>query len=435
MRVYFLRLTISIALGSFVHPLWAQQSPPPTPAAHTATKQLEQNSPPSAGSRLLLPPKETVPMPVEAVKAPVVPPANVNPQSRLKAAPLATANRGSLQKFADNLAILLLSLGAYNDPTSDQKNRIVIALNKLKVLAPEVQPQILSHATDPVMRFLSWDMPKQFLRIEAAVNAGTYNYARYLLRQTTQFSVGLHSTNGPKNPNILQFPEPPNNMSELEKAEYYAAIKRYEEAMLAYERVLGDKQFKIRRPELWLKAVENLMAITIRIRKNAHITLEMSSALLEEGGYTNSQKEMLQAWRNSAKVWTAEEINQKFSGADLLTKAQQIIEKGNQLTVKGENFGSIEYMRAIALLSDLAQSNEPDALKSRSFLLAGKTSEKLRNVFLWMYSDAYYEACIRAHPHSAESRECIKLLETFQAQQKDVILDRDKLKTLVELAK
>jgi len=382
-----------------------------------------------------LPAKEPAPIPAPTVKAPVVPPANVNPQSRLSTVPAPTANHSSLQKFADNLSILLLSLGAYSDPTPDQKNRIVLALNNLKILASEVQPQILNNATDPVMRYLSWDMPKQFLRIEAAVKAGTFNYARYLLRQTTQYSVGFYSMNNPKNPNILQFPEPPNNMSELEKAEYYAAIKRYEEAMLAYERVLGDKQFKIRRPELWLKAVENLMAITIRIRKSAHITLEMSSALLEESGYSNSQKDMLQAWRNSAKVWTSEEINQKLAGSELLTKAQQIIDKGNQLTAKGANFGSIEYMRAIALLNDLAQSNEPDALKSRSFLLAGKTSEKLRNVFLWMYSDAYYEACIRANPHSLESRECIKLLETFQAQQKDIILDRDKLKTLVELAK
>jgi tetratricopeptide (TPR) repeat protein len=343
--------------------------------------------------------------------------------------------KAALQKFADGLAILLLNLGAYQDPTPEQKNRIMIALKSLKGIAYEVQPLLAATTTDPVMRYISFDLFKQLLRMEAAVNAGTFNYARYLLRQITHYTIPWQPGQTNKTPGALQFTEPPASISELEKAEYYAAIKRYEEAMLAYERVLSDKQFRKTRPEVWERAVENLMAITIRLRNDAHIALEMSSALREESTSNPGQKELLQTWRNSAKAWTTEVVGQKLSGMDTLNKAQQIFEKGNQLSNKGRNHGTIEYLRAMSLLNELAMSQEPDALKAKGFQLTGKTSEKLRHVFIWMHADAYYEACIRARPHSGESRECLKLLESFQTQQKDVVPDRDKMKQLTELAR
>lgn len=405
---------------------WAQ------PSGTAMPKPDQVPAPPNPGVRQIPPPK-TAPMPAPSVTAPAIPisraPA-VTPQSNGQA-----NARAALQRFADGLAILLLNLGAYNDPTGDQKNRIMIALNNLKAVAYEVQPLLTANSKEPVMRYISFDLPKQLLRMEAAIAAGTYSYARYLLRQTTHYTVTYHPSGPGKIPGLLQFPEPPQALSELEKAEYFAAIKRYEDAILSYERVLVDKQFRKNRPDVWEKAVENLMAITIRVRNDARITLEMSSALLEESSYNPTQKEMLQAWRTSAKAWSSEGLHPKTSGADLLSRAQQSIEKGNQLSSKGNGFGTIEYLRAMTLLNELALSEEPDSLKAKGFQLTGKTSEKLRHVFLWMHPDAYYEACVRARPHTAEARECVKLLETFQTQQKDVVADRDKVKQLSELAR
>jgi tetratricopeptide (TPR) repeat protein len=344
-------------------------------------------------------------------------------------------SKAALQKFADGLAIILLNLGPSQDPTPEQKNRIMIALKNMKGIAADVQPLLVASGADPVMRYITFDLFKQLLRLEAAISTGTFPYARYLLRQITHSTIPWQAGQTAKTPGILQFTEPPASLGELEKAEYYAAIKRYEEAMLAYERVLNDKQFRKARPDVWERAVENLMAITIRVRNDAHITLEMTSALRDESVSSPAQKEMLLAWRNSAKAWTTEVVNQKMSGTDLLNKAQQLIEKGQQLNSKGRNLGMIEYLRGMSLLNELAMTQEPDALKARGFQLNGKTSEKLRHVSIWMHADAYYEACIRARPHSVESRECLKLFEAFQTQQKDVVPDREKLKQLTELAR
>ncbi|HYX37351.1 MAG TPA: hypothetical protein VE954_29970 [Oligoflexus sp.] len=426
MATSHLSLTLSIILSLATDIAWSQ------PAASSIPKPDQTPAPVNPGVR-----------PMPATKAPpVAAPTTAAPAVTGARAPVmaptgaSSANpRAILQRYADGLAILLLNLGAYSDPTPEQKNRMMIALNSLKGIAYEVQPLLATSATDPVMRYISFDLSKQFLRLEAAIIAGTFNFARYLLRQITQYTVPWQQGTALKTPGLLQFPEPPAALSDLEKAEYYAGIKKFEESMLAYERVLSDRQFRRTRPEIWEKAVENLMAITIRVRNDAHITLEMSSALREDSNAKDAQKEMLQSWRNSAKAWTTEGVGQKLSGADLLNKAQQSIDKGTQLSAKGHNFGTIEYLRAMSLLNELAMSQEPDALKAKGFQLTGKTGEKLRHVFLWMHPDAYYEACIRARPHSAESRECLKLLETFQTQQKDVVTDRDKLKQLTEIAR
>ncbi len=433
MRYSFLQLAMVLAMEWTSRAAWAQQAAtvPTSPVPSSST-----SAPAAASPKAALPPLANPNAPVTLGKSPGAPPAPVKPlePKAQTSVPLSTTApvRPALQKFSDNLAILLLSIGTYTNPGPEQRNRILMALGHLKNLSREVQPLLTLNASDPVLRYLSWDLSKQFLRIEAAFNAGTINYARYLLRQTTQYCIGS-SIQG-KNQVALQFPDPPLNLGELEKAEYFSATKRYEEAMLAYERVLGDKLFKSKQPELWEKTVTNLMATTIRIR-NTHISLEMASALLEEGGYSNIQKEMLQSWRASAKAWTAESIGKKLTGADILLKAQQVIDKGTQLSARGASFGSLEYMHAMSLLNELTLSGESDALKAKGFQLSGKTSEKLPSIFLWMHADAYYEACVRAKPHSPEAKECVRLLETFQSTQKDVVLDTDKFRQLQDLAK
>lgn len=422
-----LRLTLCLVLSLATPKAFSQE-----PAAAAMPKPDQTPAPTPPGVRQIPPPKAPAPV-APTVTAPAMP----SPRAPVMTAPQAPAgdSKATLQKFADGLALLLLNLRSYQDPTPDQKNRIMIALKSLKGIAADVQPLIAHAGAEPVMTYISFDLFKNLLRLEAAVNAGTFSYARYLLRQITHYTIPWQQGQTPKSAGALQFPEPPASISDLDKAEYYAGIKKYEESMLAYERVLNDKQFRKTRPDIWERAVENLMAITIRIRNDPHITLEMTSALRDESASSPAQKEMLLAWRNSAKAWTTENVAQKMGGNELLTKAQQIVDKGHQLSSKGKNLGMIEYLRGMSLLNELAGSQPNDGLKAKGFQLAGKTSEKLQNVFIWMHADAYYEACIRARPHSTESRECMKLFETFQTQEKDVVPDRDKLKQLSELAR
>ncbi len=350
--------------------------------------------------------------------------------------PVAPPARPTMQKFSENLAILMQNLNAFdNNPSKEVRNKVIQALGDLKGLSHNVQPTMALYAVDPVMRYLSYDLPKQFGRIEAAYTSSNYSHARYLLRQTTQYCIGCHASSSNKNSAVLQFPEALNHMSELEKAEYFSATRRHEEAMLIYEKVLSNRKFKMSEPEIWEKAVKNLIAITIRIRTDAHITLEMLSAFLDEGGYSPAQTELLQTWRASAKAWTSESWSQKLTGVQRLGKVEQLIAKGDELSKKAANLGYIEYMRAMTVLNELSMSTEADEVKAKAFRMTGLTSEKLRENFVWMHPEAYYEACIRIKPHSEDAKDCMKQLSRFQSQEKDQVLERDKLQQLQELAR
>ncbi len=118
-----------------------------------------------------------------------------------------------LQKFADGLAILLLNLGAYQDPTPEQKNRNMIAIKNLKGIAYEVQPLLAATSTDPVMPYISFDLFKQLLRLEAAISSGTFNYARYLLRQISHYTIPWQPGQSSKSAGALHFTEAPGSIS------------------------------------------------------------------------------------------------------------------------------------------------------------------------------------------------------------------------------
>jgi|GEM_PF-6609694 hypothetical protein len=363
-------------------------------------------------------------------------PAAGHPASSKPAAASATPPpaRPTMQLYSELLSLLLQNISAIGTPSPEQKNLVIKALQGARNSAHEVQATMALYTVDPIMRHLSIDMPKQFERIEQAYVNSNYAHARYLLRQTTQYCIACHSASSVKHSAVLQFTEPLSRLSDLEKAEYFAATRRHEDAMLAYEKALTNKQFKIAQPELWEQAVENLMAITIRIRNDAHITLEMCARLIEEGGTTETQREMLQSWRSSAKAWTNEKIGQKLSAAELVSRSQQLIERGDQLSRKEASFGYIEYMRAMNLLNELSMSSEPEAIKAPGYMLAGETGEKLRNVFLWMHPEAYYEACIRSKPRSPEAKRCYKNLENYQAKNPTATLEKNVLRRLSELS-
>ncbi len=342
--------------------------------------------------------------------------------------------RPTMIKFAEQLSFLLQNIPSFGNPPPDQRNRVVQSLNQLKVSSHMVQPTMQLYTVDPVMRYLILDLPKQFTAIETAYTAGQYTQARYLLRRTTQTCVACHSASSNKNSAVLSFPEPMVGIGNLERAEYYAATRRHEDAMLAYEKALQDKDFKATQPERWNEALANLIAITIRLRNSPHMTLEMISSRMEEPGLRPEQKAMLQAWRASAKAWTQEKLNVKLSPADMLLKAQSLSEQAKQIAKKNPSFAYVDSLRVMTLLNEIAMSPEADVLKAESFYMAGETAQKLKDIQIWSHPEAYYEACIRAKPHSPESQKCWAALKNSIAQDKSLSLSAELSKQLSDLA-
>ena len=235
-------------------------------------------------------------------------------------------------------------------------------------------------------------------------------------------------------PAIITFPEPMAGLGNLERAEYFAATRRHEDAILAYEVVFKDQNFRLAQPERWKEALENLIAITIRLRNDPHLTLEMCSSLLEDKNLSPSQRALLQAWRASVKSWAQEKRNENFSPGDTFIKAQTLLEQAKVSGKKDTQYAYIEYLRVMSLLNDIAITPDANALKAHSFLIAGETSQKLKNILVWSYPEAYYEACIRIRPHTAEARTCWTSLQNYGAHEKLSSFSPEMFKQLQDLA-
>lgn len=338
-----------------------------------------------------------------------------------------------MQKYAENLAVLLLNIGALEQtPAEESKKAVLDALAQLKAMSHTMQSSVSVYTVDPIMPYLTLDVAAQFARVEAAYLSGNRLHARYLLRQTTQACMGCHAAATNKNSARMQFPEPAPQISELEKAAYYSATRRHEEAILAYERYLKDPNLKIAQPALWQDAMEDLLALTIRLRQSSSTTLEMISAILQEGGYTPEQSELLKVWRMSAKSWSQEKLNPGLQGEALFAKAQALAAAGDSLASKGPKRGYIEWMRVMGLINELSRSQASEAIKAEGYRLAGEVSGKLKGNLAWMHPEAYFEACIRLKPHSPLAQSCALKLEEQGA---DGMLSAEKVQQLKELAR
>lgn len=369
-----------------------------------------------------------------AAPAKGAPSKTVNPSKGTETDPSHSV-RPTMQKYAENTGILLQNMrGFKQQPSPEQKAKVFATLQILKGLSHNVQASLALYEVDPVMKSLSLDLPQQFARIETAYAGRQFDYAYFLLRQTTQYCVGCHASSSIKHSAPLSFPEPLAQLSDMEKAEYFGATRQHEQAMLAYEHFLTNKELQIADPELWLKAMSNLLAITIRIRNDAPMTLEMISARLEKGPYLPQQLELLQTWRHSAKQWSLEPLKQQRSSEELLAKAEQMLESGRSLALKGAGYGIVDFMRAMNFLNELNLSQTTSKMKAKAYLLSGRASEHMNELFVWMHPETYYEACIRIQSNSADAKACLKALEEFQRGVKYQIIDPEKFLKLRGLA-
>lgn len=345
------------------------------------------------------------------------------------------AHNPKLNAAAEELASLLYYGPGFENPSSDQRQRIMQSLKALEKLSHAAKVESAIHsAVDPVMRYVSLDLPLQFQNLQNLYGKGDLAQARFALKQTIHYCVSCHSINSPRNPGVFAFPPPLKGMSETEKGDFYTAVRRYPEAMLAYEKVLTQKSIMSQQPQLWNHALENLLAITIRYRNDAHITLEMISRLQENGGLSAGQSELLKAWRVAAKAWTREKLKPQLKGAALMAKAQQLVEQGDSLGKRGRAFAYPEYLRAMNIVHELALKGETEMLKAAGFRLAGEVSEKLKLLNVWMYPEVYYEACIRSHPHGAESRRCWTNFDSYRRRETLTLWDADHARILKGLA-
>lgn len=340
----------------------------------------------------------------------------------------------SLETAARDLSLLSQYVMSLKQPNGEERDRVVRALKSLKAAAHPIDGSMRTRALDPLLAQIDLEPRVRWSQIEAIYVHGNYAHARYLTRHTVQACVACHGGSYETTALGMPFPKPSPVLSDSERADYLAMFRRSKEAILAYEEMLSQTSLRQTKPELWESALAHLLAMTIRVRNDAHITLELISRLSELGSYPPAQKEMLLAWRQSAKQWTREARKKTISTEQATIKIQELLIQADRSARASRTHGMVDYLRVLNLVDAVAKNPDRSHKKTMAFRIGGETAEKIHDSFYWIYPEVYFEACIRSLPNSTESSKCWQRFEDFRRRERFTLWDREMAAVLKEMA-
>jgi hypothetical protein len=205
-----------------------------------------------------------------------------------------------------------------------------------------------------------------------------------------------------------------SGFSTIERADFLAATRQFDEATKAYELALADRDMARRTPHRWEAAATRLLAIAVRIRRDPRLTLELVAKVRDDDVVPVGLKAASLHWWRSAKEWADEPPIVGASRAVQLAQAKRLYDQGTSLDEAQRDAGLVYFLRASTQLHELLRDKQRDAIYGSALYYAGLAAEKLASLNFWTLHATYYEACIRAQPHSQTAKDCYARFERTQ---------------------
>ena len=323
-------------------------------------------------------------------------------------APTKSSMRDAFQSLTDLLPVTS-SRAALKDP----KNAAVIArgldtLAGLRHAFPE-DPR----AQEPATAALSNLFARYAGDTKARYEAGELEAVALRVRTLTSLCFTCHSRErAPSDFTDVQQRLDAMTLAPLEKAQVLAATRQFDAALAAY-RVLLDAKPKDDRSMLeFARALQDTMAILVRVKDDAAGT----AALLDELGKRQDLppflKGTLAAWRADVAAWQKEKFDALKATPDALyRRAQQLVQQtsGARVFLSDER-QDVAYLRASAYLNLALAKNPKLKTRGEALALLGICAGALKSPLLWDVDLLFFEACVRENPKTKLARRCFQQL-------------------------
>lgn len=266
---------------------------------------------------------------------------------------------------------------------------------------------------DPTLGFVSNLLEREVKHAYRAIKAGHVEYAKGVLRHATGFCISCHTRNdqGPEFPTLELSPKVAS-LSQVEKAELLAALRRFDQALDEFEKVVGNAKLAKERPIEWGKAVQRAFMISTRVKRDPERTLAIANKVLGLQEIPAFYREYVSTWKQSAEEWKKSGEKKIESESALYKEASRLMEEARQKQAWPlDRSADILYLRASATVHDLLARFPKGEYSGKALLLAGNAYEVLEDRLASPLPEMYYEACIRQSPHSALGEECYLRLE------------------------
>ncbi len=267
--------------------------------------------------------------------------------------------------------------------------------------------------SDPTIAFVADVFEDDARRAHHAISSGNVEYGMNILASSASYCIACHtrSSFGPQFPQ-LDIGTDTSALNEFEKANLYAAVRQFDRALAAYEKVIGDSGFQMQHPFDWETAVKRALAISIRVNQNPDKAIEITKKALTAPGATEVFKTESQEWIAALNSWKKEKKATKRAVADYFVQAEGLISQARRAQKYSiDASGDIYYLRASMVLHDSLRHVQTPADKAKAFYLLGSCYETLGEFGIWTLPETFYQACIESLPHSEQAEKCYRRYE------------------------
>ena len=372
----------------------------------------------------------------------LAPAASAEPKKTTSPEKTAALKTDMIRLFSSLVTVLPLSFDSkrYQDPANEEM--IKKSLTEMEKVSHKVSGGKRSIPIDPVSRLVVRGLDSDISDALRLFTEGKKEYSRYIVRDVTGYCIACHTSSpkGRRNFPSNALGEMVAGLTSLEKANFYAATRQYDEAIMQYEYALLDLGSTDATKDSWSLAVKRLMAILIRVRNEPFLALDLVSRIREEKAVPAAMNTASVQWRKSIKLWRDDQLNVKHATAKVLEKARALVQSGEALEAKvGTDAGLVDLLRASRLVNEALSGTKYKGTDYAELLfLGGRISEVTYDINFWTLESLYYEACVRQAPHTSLAGQCFERLRQISvvrgAKAEEFISEQQKRK-IDDLAK
>ncbi len=305
----------------------------------------------------------------------------------------------------------LMPIVANDQKFSDVKNKAIIEKDTeaLRKLAHSLKTAKLPKNSDPSLKMTAELFEEDISRAKVLLMAGQMSAARVILRDTSSYCIQCHtqSSSGPNFPKMnLNFST--DGLSRLEKAELYVSLRRFDQALVEFTKIIEDKSFAAEHVFEWEQAARSAIAISVKVENDPNKTLVLVRKIAANPSTPQFVKESIAPWEASVQEWRRERKPLLMAPPETLRNVEKMILRAqSKQKYPLDHSQDILFFRASSILHEvLAFHNANDEIKARALYLSGMTAEDTRDLNFWTLHETYYELCVRTVPHTDLARQC-----------------------------
>ncbi len=320
----------------------------------------------------------------------------------------------SIEKVFQELLVDLNSDERFNSPKNFKKikknvetlSKLAHTLKSKEANAPDM---------DPSIQLIAHLFAEETDHAYQTLMSGQRPYARKVLKSMTNYCIACHtrSNSGPSFEFVAARSHPlVETLKTLEKANYFAAIRQFDQAITEYEKIVLDAQYVSQHPFEWEKALRAELAILVRVKKSPEQALKLIEQTSKLKGVPFFMKEISSDWKKSLQAWKAEKPTTLKTEEDHFQEANRLmaLAKATQ-KYPVDRSADIFYLRATSVLHDQLGIAPQGKRFTEGLYLVGICYEVLQDMDLNEMHEFYYQACIMKSPHTEQARKCYQNYE------------------------